>query len=57
MTLKTTTRRGVALILVLGALAVLALLATAFATLSGVERRFFWARPPCRGGAQGLYKK
>ena len=35
----TATRRGVALILVLGVLAVLALLATAFATLAGVERR------------------
>ena len=32
-------RRGMALILVLGTLAVLALLATAFATLAGVERQ------------------
>ncbi|MBI3857085.1 MAG: hypothetical protein HY293_15470, partial [Planctomycetes bacterium] len=32
-------RRGIALILVLGALALLALLATTFATLSGVERK------------------
>jgi hypothetical protein len=39
MMLKTATRRGMALILVLGVLAVLALLATAFATLSGAERR------------------
>src|SRR5262245_19492532 len=32
-------RRGLALILVLGVLAILALLATAFASLAGVERR------------------
>ena len=32
-------RRGVALILVLGTLAVLALLATAFATLTGLDRQ------------------